>query len=75
LNTTRGRFALGSDPMTFTGTGEITLAFVPDPPFCTITYQTSGTRTSCVPAVVRKESQAVGWPDRWRQVVKSPAIP
>jgi hypothetical protein len=72
-NTTRGRFTIGQTPMTFTGTGEIILS-VTGTPFCTVTYQTSGERTSCETRAAQAAPRSV-WLDRWRQILGLPAGP
>jgi hypothetical protein len=59
-NVTTGRFALGSSPMTFTGSGRIDVKGPTGSVICQVTYNASGTRTAC-PTL----AQVAGWAWLW----------
>jgi hypothetical protein len=72
-NTTTGNFDRSREPVTFTGNGRIDVYYL-STLACTITYNTSGTRTSCAPVAASTLTEP-SWLERWRRLLGLPLIP
>jgi len=60
-NTTTGTFHLGNNPMTFDGTGKFEFLDSSGGALCDVTYDISGTRTSCATGASSAGRIREGW--------------